>query len=70
MKRLAYFLISFFALMSCAEKPYVIVQIADAQLGFTAADKSQKEGTEYVNDLPIRPVRLDLQSSRCEHKDL
>ena len=51
MKRLAYFLISFFALMSCAEKPYVIVQIADAQLGFTAADKSQKEGTEYVNDL-------------------
>ena len=43
MKRLAYFLISFFALMSCAEKPYVIVQIADAQLGFTAADKSQKE---------------------------
>lgn len=51
MKRLAYFIISFFALMSCAEKPYVIVQIADAQLGFTAADKSQKEGTEYVNDL-------------------
>ena len=51
MKRLAYFLISFFALMSCAEKPYVIVQIADAQLGFTAADKSQIEGTEYVNDL-------------------
>lgn len=38
-------------LMSCAEKPYVIVQIADAQLGFTAADRSQKEGTEYVNDL-------------------
>ena len=38
-------------LLSCADKPYVIIQIADAQLGFTAADKSQKEGTEYVNDL-------------------
>ena len=51
MRQLVSFLISFFALVSCAERPYVIVQIADAQFGFTAADKSQKEGTEYVNDL-------------------
>lgn len=36
---------------ACAADPYVIVQVADAQLGFTAADVSQKEGTEYVNDL-------------------
>lgn len=38
-------------LVSCAEKPYVIVQIADAQLGFSAAERSQREGTPYVNDL-------------------
>ena len=36
---------------ACAADPFVIVQIADAQLGFTAAEVSQREGTEYVNDL-------------------
>lgn len=36
---------------ACSSDPYIIVQVADAQLGFTAADVSQKEGTEYVNDL-------------------
>lgn len=51
MRRLFSFIFTFIVLISCADKPYVIVQIADAQLGFTAADKSQKEGTEYVNDL-------------------
>ena len=51
MRRLFFYILTFIVLVSCAEKPYVIVQIADAQLGFTAADKSQKEGTEYVNDL-------------------
>lgn len=38
-------------LWSCADRPYVIVQIADAQLGFTASDRQQREGGEYVNDL-------------------
>lgn len=51
MRRLFSFILAFIALIGCSEKPYVIVQIADAQLGFTAADKSQREGTEYVNDL-------------------
>lgn len=51
MRRLFAFVFAFIAFVSCTDKPYVIVQIADAQLGFTAADKSQKEGTEYVNDL-------------------
>ena len=51
MRRLFSYILTFIVLVSCAEKPYVIVQIADAQLGFTAADKSQKEGTEYVNAL-------------------
>lgn len=43
--------LSALVLLSCADKPYVIVQIADAQLGFTAAEKSQREGTPYINDL-------------------
>ena len=47
MKRLLATIFTVAVLLSCADKPYVIVQIADAQLGFTAADKSQKEGTEW-----------------------
>ena len=37
--------------MACAQKPIVIVQIADAQLGFDAAVKGSVPGAEYVNDL-------------------
>ena len=37
--------------MACAQKPVVIVQIADAQLGFDAAVKGSVPGAEYVNDL-------------------
>lgn len=37
-------------LASCA-KPYVIVQIADAQLGFTASDRYKAEGKEYEGDV-------------------
>ena len=51
MRRLLAVIFTAALLLSCADKPYVIIQIADAQLGFTAADKSQKDGTEYVNDL-------------------
>lgn len=51
MKKLFILIASALLVLGCADKPYVIVQIADSQLGFTAADKSQKEGTEYVNDL-------------------
>lgn len=43
--------LSVLLLLSCTDEPYVIVQIADAQLGFTAADRSQRDGTPYVNDL-------------------
>lgn len=51
MKRIL-LILSFAALLvSCAEKPYVIVQIADSQLGFDAAVKAQQPGAEYVNDL-------------------
>lgn len=38
-------------LTGCADKPYVIVQIADAQLGFTAAVNHERNGGEYINDL-------------------
>lgn len=51
MRHLLTIILTAVILLSCVDKPYVIVQIADAQLGFTAADKSQREGTEYINDL-------------------
>lgn len=50
MKRLLFIFMAA-AMTACAADPFVIVQIADAQLGFTAAEVSQREGTEYVNDL-------------------
>lgn len=51
MRKVILFLAAVAAFFGCADKPYVIVQIADAQLGFTAADNSKKNGSEYVNDL-------------------
>lgn len=47
------FLCLFMAVLvsGCARKPYVIVQVADAQLGFTAADSCNKAGVPFVNDL-------------------
>ena len=39
------------AAVSCADEPYVIVQVADSQLGFTAKARAQSEGTSYENDL-------------------
>lgn len=51
MKRYLYCLLAVLCMAGCAQDPYVIVQVADAQLGFTAADVSQTNGTEYVNDL-------------------
>ena len=50
MKRILY-LVMAAVITACSSDPYIIVQVADAQLGFTAADVSQKEGTKYVNDL-------------------
>jgi 3',5'-cyclic AMP phosphodiesterase CpdA len=43
---------------SCADKPFVIIQIADAQLGFDAAVKGQVPGAEYVNDLTYETAYL------------
>lgn len=47
------------AAVSCASEPYVIVQIADAQLGFTARAKAQKEGREYDNDVSYEAGYLE-----------
>lgn len=50
MKRLVYVL-ALIIMSSCAHDEFTIVQIADAQLGFTAAEISQRTGEVYVNDL-------------------
>lgn len=50
MKRLVYVLV-LIIVSSCAKAEFTIVQIADAQLGFTAAEISQRTGEAYVNDL-------------------
>ena len=51
MKKYIYMICAMVMAMACAEKPIVIVQIADAQLGFDAAVKGSVPGAEYVNDL-------------------
>ena len=51
MKKFFYSIVALLCLAGCARKPFVVVQLADVQLGFTAADMSQQNGTEYVNDL-------------------
>ena len=51
MKKCIYIILAVLMAMACTNKPIVIVQIADAQLGFDAAVKGSKPGAEYVNDL-------------------
>lgn len=51
MKRYLFLVLLLIVAVSCADKPFVIVQVADAQLGFDAAVKAQQPGAEYVNDL-------------------
>ena len=51
MKKLIILLLSLLTILSCTSKQIVIVQIADAQLGFDAAVKGSVPGAEYVNDL-------------------
>ena len=50
MKRFFISIIMMAVLASCA-KPYVIVQIADAQLGFTETDAYKAAGKEYEGDV-------------------
>lgn len=50
MNKLLYLAIMALSFAACS-RPYVIVQIADAQFGFTASDKCQEEGIEYDFDV-------------------
>ena len=51
MKRIFFVLFVLAAVVSCKNESFVIIQIADAQLGFDAAVKGQAPGAEYINDL-------------------
>lgn len=52
MKKFLFYFLSIALLASgCERKPYVVVQIADSQLGFTAMVQSERDSAEYVNDL-------------------
>lgn len=59
MKRCLYALVVLILSVSCADKPVVIIQIADAQLGFDAAEKAKTRG-EYVNDLTYESELLSV----------
>lgn len=49
--RLFSFFMLVMSLCGCVQDPYVIVQVADAQLGFAAADRCQREGVAFDNDV-------------------
>lgn len=51
MKRIFFSVLVLAALISCKNESFVLIQIADAQLGFDASVKAQAPGAEYVNDL-------------------
>lgn len=51
MKKILYLFGAVILLTCCAQKPYVIVQVADAQLGFTAAVEAGRNGGVYTGDL-------------------
>lgn len=59
MKRLLLCLLALMSVLNCSRKPYVIVQVADAQLGFTAADSCHRAGIPYVNDLTYESQCLE-----------
>lgn len=50
MKKLFLSIVMASVLAACS-RPYTIVQIADAQLGFTASDRCKTEGREYDEDI-------------------
>ena len=58
MKRILFALIVLAAMTSCKDRPFVVIQVADAQLGFDAAVRGQAPGAEYVNDLSYEVALL------------
>lgn len=59
MKKFIMFLCACAAAVSCVGKSFVIIQIADAQLGFDAAVKGQAPSATYVNDLTYETEFLE-----------
>lgn len=51
MRRILTLIFVALAFAGCASRPYVIVQIADSQLGFDAVVQSERNKTEYIDDL-------------------
>ena len=51
-------LLALAAAVSCGQKTFTVVQIADAQLGFDAAVKGSVPGAEYINDLTFEEEYL------------
>ena len=58
MKRIIVLLFVIAVFLSCSSNPLVVVQVADAQLGFDAAVKGSRPGVEYVNDLSYEAAYL------------
>ena len=63
MKKIFLCLLATAALFSCS-KPYVIVQVADPQLGFDADVKCQRSGDAYVDDLSYEADYLNKAVSQ------
>lgn len=57
MKRIL-FSVLILALAACGREPYVIVQIADAQFGFTSTVECRNAGVEYDNDVTVEAEYL------------
>ena len=58
MKKIILSLLVIAVSLSCSNKQFVVVQVADAQLGFDAAVKGSLPGAEYVNDLSFEEEYL------------
>ena len=63
MKKIIFCLMAAVAVFSCS-KPYVIVQVADPQLGFDADVKHQNSGEAYVDDLSYEADYLNKAVSQ------
>ena len=68
MKRIIVLLFVIAVFLSCSSNPLVVVQVADAQLGFDAAVKGSRPGVEYVNDLSYEAVYLRSAVSAINEK--
>lgn len=59
MRKFLFFVCMMLCVVSNARGKFVVVQIADAQLGFKAAEDARKSGEAYINDLSYEAEYLD-----------